>query len=184
MSPNKILTLVALLALSGSCLSAQEAQPQSPGVVHKEGGESEEEYHQHHLSFFLGGSHHEGENGMTVGGDYEFRFHRRFGAGLDFEYAGGDFRDELFIFPLTIHATRSLRFSTGPGFERELRRTEMEDGEPHVREASREFVYRIGILYDFFHKSFSVTPNVAFDFSPNRAVFVYGVSFGFGFRPK
>ena len=176
--------LFALIALNGSSLNAQEAHPQSPGVVHKEERESSKEYHQHHLSFFLGGSHHEGENGATYGGDYEFRFHRRFGLGVDFEYAAGDFRDDIFIFPLTVHATRSLKFTTGPGFERELRRVEVENGEPHVREASREFVYRFGILYDIFHKSFSVTPNVAFDFSPNRTVIVYGVSFGFGFKAK
>lgn len=49
------------------------------------------DYHPHHSSIFLGGtSSSGGKHGATIGADYEYRFHPKFGLAALVDYAGGD----------------------------------------------------------------------------------------------
>lgn len=172
------LRFATLLTLLLSSLAfAQHAGPQ-PGEAKTSG---HEQHHRHHVSGFIGGSHHEGENGATFGGEYAFRFNRRLSLGAEIEHAGGDFRDELFTFPFIVDVYKGFKFATGPGWESETKRITGHNGEEE-RERERQFVYRLGVHYEIPFKSrFTVTPNVSWDVSSRRTVMVYGVSFGFGF---
>lgn len=161
----------------GASLTAQHAGPQ-PGESKPAG---HEQHHRNHISGFIGGSHHEGENGATFGGEYAFRFTRRLSLGAEIEHAGGDFRDEVFTFPFIVDVYRGFKFASGPGWEAETKRIVGHNGEEE-KERERKFVYRVGVHYEIPVKQrFTVTPNVSWDFSSQRTVMVYGVSFGFGF---
>ena len=166
-------TLVALLALPLPALPADEHEA--------------EEYHRYHIAGLLAGSHTEGKNGVTAGGDYEFRFVRHLGAAVTGEYVGGGFREDLVAFTAGAHPWKGLKLQAGPGFDRELHRNEAESAE--VGEAGDHKVtralFRIGGGYDFeISKNMTVGPDFAYDILKGEKVFVYGVTIGFGFGKK
>ncbi len=138
-------------------------------------------YHKHHAALFVGGSHFKEEDGFTVGGDYEYRLHRLLGLGFEGEYAGGDLRETVVVFPVFFHPGAGLKLAAGPGFERA--KEEAAGSELRAAEETRtNFLFRVSILYDFLVKErFTITPNVSLDFVNGRQVWVYGVSFGVGF---
>lgn len=160
----------------------QQPEPPKPEPPKAEAaGHTAEEHHRHHISGFLGASHHASENGATFGGEYAFRFNKRLSIGAEIEHAGGAFRDEIFTFPFIVDIYKRIKFATGPGWEAETKEVVGHNGETE-KERERKFVYRFGLHYEIpVKKRFSVTPNVAWDISSTRTVFVYGVSFGFGF---
>ncbi len=152
--------------------SDQGAQPE-----HKQAGDHGEEHHdgihhRHHLGAFVGGSHSKGKDGFTVGAEYEFRFHRYVGAGFVGELVGGGFREGIAAFPVFFHPTDRIILAAGIGWERPA---EIDD------EHGRRILYRLSFLYKFPVKPVAIYPNVSVDFVGGTAVFVYGVTVGFGF---
>ncbi|MFZ5926346.1 MAG: hypothetical protein ACOYX1_02755 [Acidobacteriota bacterium] len=152
-----------------------------------QGGESEgsenEEIHRHHFAVLAGGSHNTEKNGATIGVDYEYRFHHRLGALASFEYAGGDFREDVYIFTATWHPWKGLRLIAGPGFDRELKRKE-ETGHPVEAEHHSKYrgLFRTGASWEFHLKEhFTIGPEIAVDILKGEKVFVYGINFGWGF---
>lgn len=164
------LVLAASLALTGSAVLAEE-------------GHASNEFHRHHFGGLLAGSHNTEKNGLTVGGDYEFRFVKQFGVMATGEYVGGGFREDLFAFTGVVHPWKGLKLQAGPGFERELKKHETA-GEPVHGEATRA-LFRVGGGYDIeVGKHMTIGPDIAVDFLKGEKVFVYGITIGFGFGGK
>ncbi len=138
-------------------------------------------FHTHHLGAFIGGSRLKAQNGFTVGGEYEYRLHKLLGLGFEAEYAGGDLRETVAVFPVFFHPGAGLKLAAGPGFER----APEEMGEAELQSAGRKetnFLFRVSILYDFpAGERFTISPSLSLDFVNGRQVWVYGVSLGVGF---
>jgi|GEM_PF-846302 len=173
------LLLLALLGAVPVVAAAQENQETHPATAAEH-----HEFHRNHIGVFLGGSTLKEKNGFTLGGDYERRFHKHIGAGLQAEHAFGSVKDTVVVFPVFFHpGLTGLRIATGPGFSRE---DEEEHGEPEgvstITKTVTEFLWRVQILYDFeATKRVTITPNLAIDFVNGRQFFVYGVTVGTGF---
>lgn len=166
------LVLLAAVALTGTAAFAQE--------------EGSSEFHRHHFGGLLAGSHNTEKNGLTVGGDYEYRFVRKFGVMATGEYVGGGFREDLFAFTAVVHPWKGLKLQAGPGFERELNRKEAEiaEGETLTNSANRA-LFRIGGGYDIeVGKHMTIGPDFAVDILKGEKVFVYGITIGFGFSGR
>jgi hypothetical protein len=149
--------------------------------------EEPEGFHRIHAAVFLGGTHHSERNAFTFGGDVEWRFSRWAGIGFTGEHVNKPFRENVWIFPVFIHATRGLRFNLGPGFERATEE-EIAEGEAAGTPSSRtvrKAMFRTGVTYDFELKhGWTVGPDIAVDFIAGEAVFVYGIAIGHGFARR
>jgi hypothetical protein len=132
------------------------------------------EYHRHHASLIVGNTFDEhGENGFSVGGDYEYRINNWFGLGVGLEYAGGDFEHVLIGIPLFFHPNEHWRFALAAG-------TEIHKGGEH-EEREREAILRTGVGYAFhIGDGYSISPEFNVDFSEHETLYVVGLGFGFG----
>ncbi len=154
---------------------------ESPKVPEPQGIETteEEEFDRHHIALFTGGSHQGSENGFTMGGEYEYRFHRLVGAGVMGEYTWS-FREDVLVFPVYFHPGAGLILAAGPGIDRPTGKKPETNGQ--VDSEGTAFLVRVAVQYEFeVGKGFSITPNALFDFVDGGQVFGYGVSFGYGF---
>ncbi len=133
-----------------------------------------QEFHRHHASLIVGNTFDEhGENGFSVGGDYEYRLNKWFGLGVGLEYAGGDFEHVLIGIPLLFHPNEHWRFAVAAATEIH------KEGEHEERE--REAIVRTGVGYQFhIGNGYSISPEFNVDFSEHETLYVIGLSFGFG----
>jgi len=131
--------------------------------------ESLEGSEQNEVGLFLGGSHHNHENGFSVGLDYEHHISDIFGIGGLVEYTTEDFDSWVVAAPVYVHPYMGLRLLAAPGFEN--------------RESENKFLFRAGIAYQIpVAKGVLLTPEYNLDFITNgEKVHVYGVSVGIGF---
>lgn len=146
-------------------------------------GSGSEEIHRHHFAVLAGGSHNTEKNGATMGADYEYRFHHRLGVLASLEYAGGDFREDVYILTAAWHPWKGLRLLAGPGFDRELERKEETGRLPETEHHSKyRGLFRTGASWEFHLKEhFTIGPEIAVDILKGEKVFVYGINFGWGF---
>jgi len=118
------------------------------------------------LGLFLGVTDSDGENGFSVGLDYERRLSRGFGIGGVIEYTGNDYRDGIVAASFNWHAWKELKLLAAPGVE-----VNRADG-------SDAFLFRIGAEYGFaIGKGFEIAPALNFDFTSDETSVVYGLSF-------
>lgn len=178
------------LGLFGLPATAQE--PEEEQHTEAEAGDHEaHEFHRHHLSVFLGATRadvevhggggeteaeSEGGEGSeeirtetegTIGLDYEYRFSRAWGLVAAFEWVGGDARNWLMGLAPAVHPVAGLKILAGPGIEHN-------DGE-------NEFVFRVGLGYEFDVGRWSLTPAFNVDFVDSEETYVYGIYVGKGF---
>jgi len=131
--------------------------------------------HAHHhnmIEVFMGGTYEDGEhgseNGFSVGLVFERRLNEFMGVGIFGEYTGGDFDMWVVGVPLFIHPYKGLRFLLAPGNEH--------------KDHEDEFLFRAGIGYEFeVSEQWVIVPELNVDFVDGEEVYVYGVSFGYGF---
>ena len=141
------------LALGFECRAAEEETPEWA----EEGRNT--------LALYLGGAHSGGDNGFSVGLDYERRLNRRFGVGGVAEVTAGDFRAGIIALPLSWHPSKNLKLLVAPGVE--------VTPEDH----SGELLVRLGGEYGFaLGKGFEVAPALVFDFTREETTVVYGVN--------
>jgi len=164
-------SLVALLAgpFSGA-ISAAASESTEGG--HSPQHAAEHTHHRHHVSAFLGGGVRS-EEGHTVGGgaiglDYEYRVIDWLGAGVLVEMSAGDLREAIVIFPVALHPWRGAKLVLAPGVE-------------IPKEHPSEFLFRLGLGYNFPVGDFTLGPEVNFDFADGETTYVLGVAFGIGF---
>jgi len=144
-------------------IAGQALPEESVNTHHEEGLENSNE-----MALFLGGSHHEDENGFSVGLDYEHRLSPILGIGGLVEYSAGDFDSWVVAAPLFVHPYKGFRLVFAPGFEH--------------KESTSDFLFRTGIAYQFeIGNRWSISPEYNVDFVHDETVHVYGVSFGIGF---
>ncbi len=167
---------VALLSLATPA-AAQHADSGAPHAEH--------EYHRNHVALFTGWTYNSEESGFTAGGDYEYRFSRRFGIGADGEWVAGTVRESVFVVPVFFHVTHGLRLAGGPGFAHHSAAGESSASEHGAEnEANTSTTHplaRITGMYDFSIRRFTITPSISLDFVNGKRMLVYGVSWGFGF---
>ena len=159
-----IVCLCVLLALAPKPIRAADDEAAQ--------GEAEEwaEEGFNDLSLFLGVTSADGENGFSVGLDYERRLSRGFGIGGVIEYTGSDFRDGIAAVSFNWHPWKELKVLAAPGVE-----VERADG-------SDAFLFRIGAEYGIaIGRGFEVAPALNFDFTSDDTAVVYGVSFAKSF---
>lgn len=126
------------------------------------------DYHPHHAALFLGGtSSSGGKHGATIGVEYEYRFHQKFGVTGILDYAGGEIDTTIVAAGLLYHAVADLRLLVAPG-------ADFHDGK-------EEFVVRVGAVYDFHVGDWSISPTLHIDLLEAKENVVYGLGFGRGF---
>ena len=119
----------------------------------------------HELGLFLGITTKEGETGVSVGLDYEYRLSRLFGIGGVAEYTGADFREGLLGVPFYWHAWKELKLVAAPAVEIE------------PAERSSAFVVRLGGEYGFSVRSgIEIAPALYFDVSSEDVAVVVGAA--------
>lgn len=156
-------------ALAGLSLlvSLVSAHAQEPAATHH----AQEARMPFHAAGLLGESHSGERNGVTMGGDFEFRFSRPLGIGVTGEHVNEPFRENVWIVPLLIHPVGGLKLTVGPGFERVR-----EDGAEAIEQRA---LWRAGVGYDIAMKhGWTVGPDVAVDFVAGEKVLVYAVAIG------
>jgi hypothetical protein len=145
------------------------------GEAHKEGPH---EFHRHHMALLLGNTQSEdGENGLSVGVDYEYRINRWLGIGGLVEYSAGDFEHLLLIAPLFIHPYKGWLLNVSLGAE-----VHKEHGDHEGEKRTRDWIVRTGVAYQFHvGERYSIAPEFNVDFSEHETLLNYGIAFGVGF---
>ena len=141
--------------------------------------EEEGEAGQNVLSLILGGTSTDDENAFTIGLDFEHRIHPLLGIGAVVEYVTDDIDSLTLIGALDIHIWRGFAIQTGPGVEFVGEKEEEVGGTTSTNR--REFVYRVGALYEFEIGKLLVTPQIHYDYSSGDDSVVYLTGFGFKF---
>jgi hypothetical protein len=158
----------------------------------EEHGEAHEHhFHDHHLGLTLAATTHLEEGGgthFTLGAEYEYRLSQLIGIGLIGELIFAEHTEYLFVLPLYVHATESLWFRAGPGFEVTRHSEEKphcsckEDQDPeHYTSNKAKFLMRIGVGYNIDVGGFIITPTVDIDFLRTQTSLVWGIVIGRGF---
>lgn len=113
------------------------------------------------LGIYLGMTESGGDNGFSVGIDYERRLNQRFGIGFTVEHTGSDFRENIVAVTFNWHAWKELKLFAAPGLE-------IEDDETGA-------LLRLGFEYGFgIGNGFEIAPGVAFDFTEDEHATVIG----------
>lgn len=121
----------------------------------------------HTIALFLGDTYVDGENGFTLGLDYEYRFTRRFGIGGMVDYVFGDFRSFVAGVPIFFHATDRLKFELAAGVEHA-------DGDNLA-------LVRLGVGYGFPVGPVVLLPYLAADFVDSENAYIAGLGIEWGF---
>ncbi len=137
-------------------------------VIAEDESQENEEMLRNRVELFLGNTHEEGENAFSTGLSYEYRMHEFLGIGGLVEFAGMNAREWVFAIPLLIHPYKGLRFALAPGLML-------------PKEDKNEFLFRVGVAYEFEIGRWSITPEFNVDFVGGEEALVYGLSFGYGF---
>ena len=141
--------------------------------------EEEGSEQQNVLSVILGGTSDRDEDAFTVGLDFEHRIHPLLGVGAVIEYATDDIDSVSLIGVLDLHLWKGLAIQTGPGVEFVGEEEEEAEGTTSVNR--REFLYRIGMVYEFEIGKLLVIPQVHYDYSSGKDTVVYATALGFKF---
>jgi hypothetical protein len=131
------------------------------------GAWAQESGKRHALALFVGDTYDDGDNGFTLGLDYEYRLSRWLGLGGMLDLVGSGDRELALGVPVFFHATPRLKFELAAGFER----TD-DDTNPLVR---------LGAMYGFPLGPVALLPNFALDFVDSDTVYVFGVNFEWKF---
>ena len=152
-----VVAVCTLLALAAQPVMTQEAEGENGAEWAEEG--------RHELGLFLGVTDKEGETGISVGLDYEYRLNRLFGIGGVAEYTGADFREGLLGVPFYWHAWKELKLVAAPAVEIE------------PAERSGWFVVRVGGEYGFpLRSGIEIAPALYFDVSSEDVAVVVGAT--------
>jgi len=112
----------------------------------------------HHAAVFIGAGTdtkrdgHEREVGIALGGEYEFRFHEKWGIGGVLEGLGEDtLRDVVIAVPVSFHPAAGWRLFAGPGYE--------------ITEKKDKALLRVGVGYEFHLQGhWTLSPEIVGDF--------------------
>lgn len=150
-----IVVLLLQLGLSATASASEET-------------EHAHEWHSNTLFGFIGITDEDRrDRAITVAIEYERRFSEQWGLSGAVEHAFGDLDFTLVTLPLVFHHGK-WGFYAGPGIEKS-------DGH------DKEFLVRVGTIYEFEVGELILAPNFSVDFVDGDAVLVGGISIGLGF---
>ena len=159
------LAFATLLLVMAAAASADDSEAHIPhGMEMHQGGSN-------HLAVVLASTDNTDDTAGTFGVEYEYRLSTRFGVGGVLEHAGGDVDATTLLAVVDIHLWQGLALQTGPGIEF----LDEEEGD------TEEFVYRIGIMYEFHRGRATIAPQVHYDATPDKDSVVAGIAFGISF---
>ncbi len=142
-----------LLALCAGCASAQHHEPVDWREL------------PHHFSVLTGATIEEEESGPTIGLDYEYRVSDFVGLGGVVEYASEDIDATTVLAVADLHLTHQFILQTGPGFE-------SRGG------GDTEFVYRLGVLYEWEWGGRTLSPQLHYDATSGEDAVVLALAVG------
>jgi len=120
------------------------------------------EFENNSVELFLGGTHADEEGtDFSIGLAYERRLTEKFGVGGFIEHT----KPEIWIFavPIIFHVTEPWKIFIAPGLERE--------------DSNNEFLVRLGNAYMFDMGSWSLGPELSFDFVDDEVKTIFGLLF-------
>ena len=123
----------------------------------------------HHLSFLAGVSDNDEGSATTFGVDYEYRYSEFLGLGAIAEQAFEEIDATTFLAVADLHITNQFIVQTGPGVE-----LLHEDDE-------EEFVFRLGVLYEWELGDYTVSPQFHCDWTEEDHTLIFGFAFGRSF---
>ena len=116
------------------------------------------------LGIYLGVTESGGDDGLSVGIDYERRLSLHFGIGGVVEHTGADFRENIVAVSFNWHPWKELKLFAAPGLA--------------IEEDDTGGLLRLGFEYGFaIGKGFVISPGVAFDFTENEDSILIGAVF-------
>ena len=145
--------------------------------------------HKNEIGLFLGGTDERGhDTELTWGLDYKRRIAERWAVGVLFDYAGGELRNAILAPSVSYWppGVGGLQLLAAPGVEFHQGRDGGGHGEAkaggEVDEDATYFLFRVGVAYDIhLGESFGMAPTVNLDFVNSEEVWVYGLTFTYGF---
>ncbi len=143
-----------------TCAGTIAAQAQDAATEAEEPGAEAEE--NNFIELFVGITHDDSENELSVGLTYERRFDR-FGTGFIAEFTKAGRRETILALPFFWHPVEPWRTVVAIG-------TEISDGD-------NSFLTRVGGSYEFEFSGWSLSPEVNVDFVDHGTVLVFGASF-------
>ncbi len=132
-----------------------------------ENGHNLNELHEtgkHHLALFLGNTHNDGINAVSVGIDYNYRWHPNLAVGLLLDHAAGSLDETLLALTASCHPISKLEVLVGAG--------------PEFTEEGTELAFRIGLLHEFELGSITISPVANLDLVNGKDVWVLGFTVG------
>lgn len=124
----------------------------------------------HHFSVLLASTVEDSEesaSGPTIGLDYEYRVSDFLGLGTVLEYAFEDIDATTVLAVADLHVTPQFIVQTGPGVE--------------FRDGDDEFVYRLGVLYEWERGGYTLSPQLHYDATSGDDAIVFGIALGLCF---
>ena len=162
--------MLALLLACGALPVVAEEHPETTAEDshHEESADhSEHHFHRNHFAVFLGVTEEEEHSAFSVGFDYERRLTRLFGIGALIDFATGDVRSGVWGIPFILHPGKGWKLYVAPGRE-------------NGSERDAEFMFRVGVLYDFEVGKVTISPAFNVDLVDGEEIYVYGVNIGRG----
>jgi hypothetical protein len=138
------------------------------GAVSAQEVDEAAEFEKNSLELFLGGTYADDEGtNFSIGLGYERRLGEKFGVGGLVEYTKGKGREWVIALPLYFHPTERWKLFLAPGVE--------------IEDSESEFLVRVGTAYEFDMGSWTLAPELSFDFVDSEVKTVFGLNFGFEF---
>ena len=122
----------------------------------------------HAVGVFFGGTNVSSTTEATLGLEYEYKFTKKIGAGVLYEYTPGAHDGDgasIYMGLLHVHPWKELRLSVGYGREK-----------IHYPGSESEDIWRLGVAYDFHLGDLGLAPTLAFDRVDGKTAKVFGVA--------
>jgi hypothetical protein len=118
------------------------------------------------IEFFLGGTHSEDDDTeFSVGIAYERRLSEKIGLGGLAEHTKS--REWVLAIPFYFHPTEPWKLFLAPGVE--------------IEDSESDFLVRVGTAYEFDMGSWTLAPELSFDFVDSEVKTIFGLNFGIEF---
>ena len=165
---NAVRTLLVIsIGLPIGCSAARIDEPSSMYAQHVAEGGHDWRAEPHHLSILGGSTIDDETSAFTLGLDYEYRRSDLLGLGAVVEHAFTSIDATTLLAVTDVHFTPHCILQTGPGIEF------IDDVE--------EFVYRIGVLYEWEVRGYTLSPQLHYDASTGEDAVILALAVGFGF---